>query len=154
PIALGRDVSGKPLVSDLTKMPHLLIAGATGSGKSVCINSIIASVLYSKTPHDVRLIMVDPKVVELKIFNSLPHMLIPVVTEPKKVPAALKILLNKMEERYQMFARVNVRNIIGFNSRKKTPKSEVPADQQTLAGVDGADDMDIPERLPYIIAIV
>src|SRR5205085_6161869 len=130
PIALGKDVSGKPLISDLSKMPHLLIAGATGSGKSVCINSIIASVLYSKSPKDVKLIMVDPKVVELKIFNPLPHMLIPVVTEPKKVPAALKILLKEMEERYQMFARVNVRNIIGFNTRKKTPKGETPADQQ------------------------
>ena len=95
PIALGKDVSGKPLVSDLTKMPHLLIAGATGSGKSVCINAIIASVLYSKSPKDVRLIMVDPKVVELKIFNTLPHMLIPVVTEPKRVPAALKWLDRK-----------------------------------------------------------
>ncbi|MSU65902.1 MAG: DNA translocase FtsK [Opitutus sp.] len=158
PIALGRDVSGKPLVSDLTKMPHLLIAGATGSGKSVCINAIIASIVYSKAPKDVRLIMVDPKVVELKIFNSLPHMLIPVVTEAKKVPAALKILLNKMEERYQMFARVNVRNITGFNNRKKLPPAEVPpAGQQTaLTGVDplAADDLEIPERLPYIIAII
>ena len=158
PIALGRDVSGKPLVSDLTKMPHLLIAGATGSGKSVCINAIIASIVYSKAPKDVRLIMVDPKVVELKIFNSLPHMLIPVVTEAKKVPAALKILLNKMEERYQMFARVNVRNITGFNSRKKLPPAEVlSAGQQTaLTGVDplAADDLEIPDRLPYIIAII
>jgi DNA segregation ATPase FtsK/SpoIIIE, S-DNA-T family len=158
PIALGRDVSGKPLVSDLTKMPHLLIAGATGSGKSVCINAIIASILYSKNPKDVRLIMVDPKVVELKIFNSLPHMLIPVVTEAKKVPAALKILLNKMEERYQMFARVNVRNITGFNSRKKaTALAAASPDQQTaLNGVDplAADDLEIPDRLPYIVAIV
>ena len=92
PIALGKDVSGKPLISDLAKMPHLLIAGATGSGKSVCINSIVASVLYSKSPKDVRLLMVDPKIVELKVFNTLPHMLIPVVTEPKKVPSALKWL--------------------------------------------------------------
>src|SRR6188472_3385012 len=119
PIALGKDVSGKPLVSDLSKMPHLLIAGATGSGKSVCINSIVASILYSASPKNVRMIMVDPKVVELKIFNSLPHMLIPVVTEPKKVPAALKWLLGEMEQRYQVFAKVNVRNIVGFNNRKK-----------------------------------
>jgi S-DNA-T family DNA segregation ATPase FtsK/SpoIIIE len=154
PIALGRDVSGKPLVSDLTKMPHLLIAGATGSGKSVCINAIIASLAYSKSPKDLRLIMVDPKVVELKIFNSLPHMLVPVVTEPKKVPAALKILLNKMEERYQMFARVNVRNITGFNARKKAGKADTPADQSTLAGVEGGDDLEIPDRLPYIVAII
>ena len=127
PIALGKDVSGKPLVSDLTKMPHLLIAGATGSGKSVCINAIVASILYSKSPKDVRLIMVDPKVVELKIFNALPHMLIPVVTEPKKVPAALKWLLGEMEQRYQIFAKVNVRNIVGFNSaRRPRPTSCSP----------------------------
>ena len=154
PIALGKDVSGKPLVSDLAKMPHLLIAGATGSGKSVCINSIVASILYSKSPKDVRLIMVDPKVVELKIFNSLPHMLIPVVTEPKKVPAALKWLLNEMEQRYQMFARENVRNIAGFNSRKKNPGAS-PA-QPALEGLDPAADSGepLPDRLPYIVAII
>lgn len=158
PIALGKDVSGKPLVSDLSKMPHLLIAGATGSGKSVCINSIVASILYSKSPKDLRLIMVDPKVVELKIFNSLPHMLIPVVTEPKKVPAALKWLLGEMEQRYQIFAKCNVRNIVGFNGRKKGGKPEVPPTdaQGALAGVDPTvdDDIEIPERLPYIVAII
>jgi len=157
PIALGKDVSGKALVSDLAKMPHLLIAGATGSGKSVCINSIVASVLYSKSPKDVRLLMVDPKVVELKIFNGLPHMLIPVVTQPKKVPAALKWLLGEMEQRYQMFAKVNVRNILGFNARKKNAepvKIETEA-QASLTGVDPlAEDLEIPERLPYIIAII
>ena len=154
PIALGKDVSGKSLISDLTKMPHLLIAGATGSGKSVCINSIVASILYSKSPKDVRLIMVDPKVVELKIFNSLPHMLIPVVTEPKKVPAALKWLLGEMEQRYQIFAKANVRNLVGFNNRKKDPKHEFPAleQQAELAGV--AEEIEIPERLPYIVAII
>jgi S-DNA-T family DNA segregation ATPase FtsK/SpoIIIE len=153
PIALGKDVSGKPLISDLTKMPHLLIAGATGSGKSVCINSIVASILYSKSPKDVRLIMVDPKVVELKIFNPLPHMLIPVVTEPKKVPAALKILLKEMERRYQVFAKVNVRNITGFNNRKKEKPEPLPIEQQ--AELDGvAEEIEIPDRLPYIVAIV
>ena len=160
PIALGKDVSGKPLISDLTRMPHLLIAGATGSGKSVCINSIIASIVYRKKPDDVRLIMVDPKVVELKIFNTLPHMLIPVVTEPKKVPGALKWLLAEMEQRYQQFAKVGVRNIAGFNSRKKNAKPEFPppeVTQPTLEGVDplAADDgLEIPERLPYIVAII
>jgi S-DNA-T family DNA segregation ATPase FtsK/SpoIIIE len=158
PIALGKDVSGKPLVSDLTKMPHLLIAGATGSGKSVCINAIIASILYSKSPKDVRLIMVDPKVVELKIFNTLPHMLIPVVTEPKKVTGALKWLLSEMEQRYQMFAKENVRNITGFNARKKTAKPDTPPPAETQAALTGvdplADDLDIPERLPYIIVII
>ncbi len=158
PIALGKDVSGKPLVSDLSKMPHLLIAGATGSGKSVCINSIVASILYSKSPKDLRLIMVDPKVVELKIFNALPHMLIPVVTEPKKVPAALKWLLGEMEQRYQIFARANVRNIVGFNNRKKGGKSSAPfppEPQASLTGVDPAvEEIEIPDRLPYIVAII
>ena len=159
PIALGKDVSGKPLISDLTKMPHLLIAGATGSGKSVCINSIVASILYSKSPKDVRLIMVDPKVVELKVFNSLPHMLIPVVTEPKKVPGALKWLLGEMEQRYQIFAKCNVRNIVGFNTRKKSAAPDIsPAEQQgALDGVDPTTlDLDepLPERLPYIVAII
>ena len=159
PIALGKDVSGKPLISDLTKMPHLLIAGATGSGKSVCINSIVCSILYSASPKNVRLIMVDPKVVELKVFNSLPHMLIPVVTEPKKVPAALKWLLGEMEQRYQVFAKVNVRNIVGFNTRKKAPAVEtlLAADTQgSLTGVDplATEDIEIPERLPYIVAII
>jgi S-DNA-T family DNA segregation ATPase FtsK/SpoIIIE len=160
PIALGKDVSGKPLVSDLTKMPHLLIAGATGSGKSVCINSIVASILYSKSPKDVRLLMVDPKIVELKIFNTLPHMLIPVVTEPKKVPSALKWLLAEMEQRYQIFAKVGVRNITGFNARKKPEKSELDAvptaeAQASLEGVVLPDDeLEIPARLPYIVAII
>lgn len=154
PIALGKDVSGKALVSDLTKMPHLLIAGATGSGKSICINSIVASIVYSKSPKEVRLIMVDPKVVELKVFNTLPHMLIPVVTEPKKVPAALKILLNEMERRYQIFAKANVRNLIGFNNRKKDPKHEFPPAEQQ-AELDGVtEEIEIPERLPYIVAII
>jgi S-DNA-T family DNA segregation ATPase FtsK/SpoIIIE len=145
PIALGRDVSGKPLISDLAKMPHLLIAGATGSGKSVCINSIVTSLLYSKSPKDVRLIMVDPKVVELKIFNSLPHMLIPVVTEPKKVPAALKWLLGEMEQRYQIFAKANVRNIVGFNTRKKETKAEAEAQARSRGSTPGREE---PSRSP------
>ena len=158
PIALGKDVSGKPLISDLTKMPHLLIAGATGSGKSVCINAIVASILYSKSPQEVRMLMVDPKVVELKIFNTLPHMLIPVVTEPKKVPGALKWLLAEMEQRYQMFAKVNVRNILGFNGRKKgaTLDPVEAAAQAMLTGVDPTtdDSIELPEKLPYIVAII
>jgi DNA segregation ATPase FtsK/SpoIIIE, S-DNA-T family len=154
PIALGRDVSGKPLISDLAKMPHLLIAGATGSGKSVCINSIITSIVYSKSPKDVRLIMVDPKVVELKIFNTLPHMYIPVVTEPKKVPAALKWLLSEMEQRYQIFAKANVRNIVGYNTRKKEAKPEA-ASQSSLEGMDAlGDTVELPDHLPYIVAII
>jgi len=159
PIALGKDVSGKALISDLTKMPHLLIAGATGSGKSVCINAVVASILYSKSPKDVRLLMVDPKVVELKIFNRLPHMLIPVVTEPKKVPGALKWLLSEMEQRYQIFAKVNVRNIVGFNTRKKLVEPEFPPEpvQGSLAGLDPLavdDGIVVPDKLPYIVVII
>ncbi|MCF3651259.1 FtsK/SpoIIIE family DNA translocase [Synoicihabitans lomoniglobus] len=158
PIALGKDVSGKPLVSDLAKMPHLLIAGATGSGKSVCINSIVASIVYSKTPDEVRMIMVDPKVVELKVFNTLPHMLIPVVTSPKMVPGALKWLLAEMEQRYQFFAKCNVRNIIGFNNRKKKNVApdlpDAPPDQADLPGVTPDDEVELPEKLPYIVAII
>src|ERR1019366_2207739 len=139
---------------DLTKMPHLLIAGATGSGKSVCINSIVCSILYSASPKNVRMIMVDPQVVELKSFNSLRNMLIPVVTEPKKVPAALKWLLGEMEQRYQIFAKANVRNIVGFNNRKKDAKSLAEA-QASLHGMDTlGEDLEIPEHLPYIVAII
>jgi S-DNA-T family DNA segregation ATPase FtsK/SpoIIIE len=159
PIALGKDVSGRPLISDLAKMPHLLIAGATGSGKSVCINAIVAAILYSKSPRDVRMLMIDPKVVELKIFNQLPHMLIPVVTESKKVPGALKWLLSEMEQRYQIFAKSNVRNIVAFNHRRKLSAAEEPPPpaQGSLAGVDPLetdDGIEIPERLPYIIVII
>src|SRR6185312_4046978 len=99
------------------------------------INAIVASILYSKSPKDVRLIMVDPKVVELKVFNSLPHMLIPVLTEPKKVPGALKWLLREMEQRYQIFAKVNVRNIMGFNSRRKGGAADPATASAALDGV-------------------
>jgi S-DNA-T family DNA segregation ATPase FtsK/SpoIIIE len=159
PIVLGKDVSGQPLVSDLAKMPHLLIAGATGSGKSVCVNAIVASILYSKSPRDVRLIMVDPKVVELKIFNSLPHMLIPVLTEVKKVPGALKWLLAEMEQRYQIFGKTNVRNIVGFNSRKRTGGAAADGAQTSLPlpgiGAPPVDDgIEVPPHLPYIVVII
>lgn len=170
PIGLGKDVSGRPLVADLTKMPHLLIAGSTGSGKTVCINSIIASLLYHATPEDLRFIMVDPKIVEMKVFNDLPHMLIPVVTEPKKVPGALKWLLQEMEKRYRIFAKVNVRNIAGYrNFIKKRKEAEPPARDPSDSQMDFGDipdaeapemawtredDVDLPEKLPYIVCII
>lgn len=163
PIALGRDVSGKPIISDLTKMPHLLIAGATGAGKTVCINAIITSLLYHSSPETLRFIMVDPKIVEMKIFNSLPHMLIPVVTDPKKVPGALKWLLNEMEHRYQLFAKHGVRNIAGYNGRKK-PEKEKTEDEKIEAEQaefeikvprdKGVFEVDDPDKLPYIVCIV
>ncbi len=161
PMALGKEVSGVPLVTDLTKMPHLLIAGATGSGKTVCINSIIASLLYYSSPEDIRFVMVDPKIVELQIFNDLPHMLIPVVTEPKKVPAALKYLLNEMENRYKIFAKLSVRNISSFNAKRA---QDLEAEKEGMASEDGGDDspievprdeeVDMPNKLPYIVCIV
>jgi S-DNA-T family DNA segregation ATPase FtsK/SpoIIIE len=162
PIGLGRDVGGKPLISDLTRMPHLLIAGATGSGKTVCINSIITSLLYHSTPEDLRFIMIDPKIVEMKQFNDLPHMLIPVVTDPKKVPGALKWLLSEMEMRYQIFAKVGVRNIAGFNGRKilekETPAApspeEIGGDGEPMLEVPRDGELEIPEKMPYIVVIV
>ncbi|WP_461204411.1 FtsK/SpoIIIE family DNA translocase [Clostridium sp. DL1XJH146] len=114
-IGLGKDIGGKCIVSDLSKMPHLLIAGATGSGKSVCINSLIISLLYKYTPEDIKLLLVDPKVVELNVYNGIPHLLIPVVTNPKKASGALHWAVKEMTRRYQMFADNNVRNIEGYN---------------------------------------
>src|SRR5207247_4775936 len=119
---------GHPIVADLSEMPHLLIAGSTGSGKSVCINAIIASLLYRFSPDQLRFVMIDPKVVELQHYNILPHLVVPVVTDPKKVILALRWVVNEMEKRYQTFAKVGVRNIKSFNERPKgrhaTPRAQ------------------------------
>ncbi len=112
---LGEDISGDPIIADISKMPHVLIAGTTGSGKSVCINCIVMSLLYRCTPNDVRLIMIDPKVVELQVYNSIPHLLVPVVTEPKKAAAALSWTVQEMENRYKLFAKYNLRDITAYN---------------------------------------
>ncbi len=169
PIVLGKEVSGKPLVADLTRMPHLLIAGSTGSGKTVCINAIISSLLYHSSPDDLRFIMVDPKIVEMQIFNDLPHMLIPVVTDPKKVPNALKWLISEMERRYQIFAQVGVRNIAGFNAKilrnqeskelAKNLDKELTAEERAavnnIAVPRDENVLEIPEKkLPYIVCII
>lgn len=114
-VCLGKDISGNCVSTDLVKMPHLLIAGATGSGKSVCINSLIVSLLYKYSPDDVKLLMIDPKVVELSIYNGIPHLLIPVVTDPKKAAGALNWAVNEMTRRYKLFADINVRNIESYN---------------------------------------
>ena len=114
--ALGKDIAGKCVVGDLATMPHMLIAGATGSGKSVCINTLIVSLLYKYSPKEVRLLMVDPKVVELSVYNGIPHLLIPVVTDPKKAAAALNWAVNEMNKRYKLFADASVRNIESYNS--------------------------------------
>lgn len=121
-VALGKDISGEAIIGDLSKMPHVLIAGATGSGKSVCINSLIISILYKYDPEHVRLLMVDPKVVELNVYNGIPHLLIPVVTDPKKAAGALNWAVNEMTRRYQSFAEYGVRNIEGYNDLTKKKK--------------------------------
>jgi S-DNA-T family DNA segregation ATPase FtsK/SpoIIIE len=122
PLALGKDVYGSTVIGDLAAMPHLLVAGATGSGKSVCINSIIASMLFKFGPDELRFIMVDPKVVEMQMYNRLPHLVVPVVTDPKKTVAALKWVVNEMEKRYRIFAKEGVRNFDSFNNRPRKDK--------------------------------
>jgi DNA segregation ATPase FtsK/SpoIIIE, S-DNA-T family len=175
PLALGKDVYGHPIVADLAEMPHLLIAGSTGSGKSVCINSIVSSLLYRFSPDQLRFVMIDPKVVELQQYNILPHLVVPVVTDPKKVILALRWVISEMEKRYQIFARVGVRNIGAFNSRPKNkplPKQEAELPltarkEKVEAGADGfavevdeeivvprEEDIIIPEKLSYIVVII
>ena len=132
PIALGKDVYGHTIIADLGAMPHGLVAGTTGSGKSVCINAILASILYRFSPEDLRLIMIDPKVVEMQVYNTLPHLVVPVVTDPKKTLLALKWAVNEMEKRYAIFAKVGVRNIGGFNTRPK-PRSQKELNAEAAA---------------------
>jgi S-DNA-T family DNA segregation ATPase FtsK/SpoIIIE len=132
-VALGRDISGQPIVADLARMPHLLVAGATGSGKSVCINGIITSILYKAAPDEVKFLMVDPKMVELNVYNGIPHLLAPVVTDPRRASLALKKIVVEMEKRYEAFSKTGTRNIEGYNAQMQ----------------------DNPEaRLPYIVVIV
>jgi len=136
PLALGKDVYGNTVIGDLAAMPHLLVAGATGSGKSVCINTIISSILFKFSPNELRFIMIDPKVVEMQMYNSLPHLAVPVVTDPNKVLAALRWVVNEMERRYKHFAEVGVRNFEGFNKRE-LPEKEVPEDEANPEGEEG-----------------
>ncbi|TXC91899.1 DNA translocase FtsK [Metabacillus litoralis] len=138
-IGLGRDISGDAVLAELNKMPHLLVAGATGSGKSVCINGIITSILMRAKPHEVKLMMIDPKMVELNVYNGIPHLLAPVVTDPKKASQALKKVINEMERRYELFSHTGTRNIEGYNEIIRRNNQEELAKQ--------------PE-LPYIVVIV
>ncbi|MDR1241019.1 MAG: DNA translocase FtsK [Oscillospiraceae bacterium] len=131
-VVLGRDISGKAVVTDLGKMPHLIIAGATGAGKSVCVNSFIISLLYKATPEDVKLLMIDPKVVELGVYNGIPHLLVPVVTDPKKSSGALNWAVNEMLSRYKIFAEVGVRDIASYNNFVGKNKNKQPEDENTL----------------------
>ena len=125
-MALGKDIAGKTVVADLGKMPHMLIAGSTGSGKSVCINDLIISMIYKSSPKDLQLILIDPKMVELSVFGTLPHLLIPVVTEPKKAASALRWATNEMTVRYQKFTEVGARDLARYNSVVEDPKKQLP----------------------------
>jgi len=171
PLALGKDVYGNVIIADLAQMPHLLIAGTTGSGKSVCINALIASILFRFTPEELRFIMIDPKVVEMQIYEKLPHLAFPVVTDPKKVLIALRWLSEEIDRRYKIFARVGMRNITSFNARppKKTQKElddvaaavsggrEDDSAAETAAAtirVPREGELIIPDKLPYIVLII
>lgn len=140
PFTAGLDIAGKPIIADIAKMPHVLIAGSTGSGKSVCINTIVMSILYKARPDEVKLIMVDPKVVELSVYNDIPHLLIPVVTDPKKAAAALAWAVSEMTDRYKKFAEENVRDLTGYNESIMFKAKEDPDE--------------IKKKLPQIVIIV
>ena len=139
-LALGKDTAGMPIMCDLSKMPHLLIAGTTGAGKTVCVNSIILSMLYNASPDELKLILVDPKMVEMAMFNNLPHLICPVLTDHKKVSGALAWLVNEMESRYKSLAKVGARNITAYNQKAKDGKFE--------------SDENLPEKLPYIVLVI
>ena len=141
-VAIGKDISGKTIVADLRKMPHLLIAGATGSGKSVCINSLIMSILYKASPEDVRLILVDPKVVELQIYNGIPHLYLPVVTDPKKASRALNWAVEEMMNRYKILVDKNVRDIESYNGQIEVENKKIQDEQEKLS------------KLPYIVIVI
>ena len=162
PLALGKDIGGDPVVANLAKMPHLLIAGTTGSGKSVAINTMILSLLYKLTPDECRLIMIDPKMLELSVYDGIPHLLSPVVTDPKKAVVALKWVVGEMEERYRRMSKMGVRNIEGYNGRVREAQSKNEMFRRTVqTGFDEDTGEPIfeteefaPESLPYIVVIV
>lgn len=155
PMALGQDVGGHVLMADLAALPHLLIAGATGQGKTVCMNSILAGLLMTRTPEELRLILIDPKIVEFSGYNGLPHLLVPVITDAKKVIAGLRIAIQEMERRFKQFHRAHVRDIRSFNNR---PRTEQAALFDNNEAADEGDDSDaeeaLPDRLPYWVIII
>ncbi len=162
PLALGKDIGGDPVVANLAKMPHLLIAGTTGSGKSVAINTMILSLLYKLTPDDLRLVMIDPKMLELSVYDGIPHLLSPVVTDPKKAVVALKWVVGEMEERYRKMSKMGVRNIDGYNSRVADALSRNEMFSRTVqTGFDDDTGEPVfeteefaPRKMPYIVVIV
>jgi len=160
PVSLGKDVYGATLIDDLADLPHALIAGTTGSGKSVCINTLLLSLLYRFSPDDLRLILIDPKVVELQVYNRLPHLVVPVVTEPKKVLLALRWVINEMEKRYRYMAKAGVRNIVAYNNRVRTPHRVEALDlapqleNGDIPKPSSSSEEPLPDRLPYIVVII
>jgi len=150
PVILGKDVGGDDLVADLTEMPHLLIAGATGSGKTVCMNSILAGLLMSRTPEQMRLILVDPKIVEFQVYNHLRHLVVPVIVNPKKVALGLRWAINEMEKRYRLFARVGVRDIEGYNNRVVAEQADLFGDELETEGERDK----TPDKVPYIVIVI
>lgn len=162
PIALGRDIAGEPVITDLARMPHLLVAGTTGSGKSVGVNAMILSILFRKTPEECRFLMIDPKMLELSVYNGIPHLLCPVVTEPQKAVGALNWVVSEMEERYKRMARLSVRNIEAFNARVRTAQKRGEALSRTVqTGFHPETGAPLYEReeissepMPYIVVVV
>ena len=153
PLALGQDVGGHVLLADLAGLPHLLIAGATGQGKTVCMNSILAGLLMTRTPDELGLILIDPKIVEFSTYNDLPHLLTPVITEAKKVVSGLRIAIQEMERRFKLFHRANVRDIRSFNQRPKVEQQDLFGDAEGAEEKETAEDP-LPERLPYWVIII
>ncbi len=175
PIALGKDIAGQPYFGDLSKMPHLLVAGATGAGKSVGLNVMLASLLFKRSPEEVRLLMIDPKMVELAVYDGIPHMLLPVVTDMKKASLALRWAVDEMERRYQLFADAGARNVTSYNQRvDKVLSGEMPPEKLWPAragkvksfgpsgeemwlwpeGDEQPDELPTPEKLPYVVLVV
>jgi len=152
PLMLGKDISGVPVIVDLCKMPHLLIGGTTGSGKSVCINALILSMLYKSTPENVRFVMVDPKMLELSVYEGIPHLLCPVVTDMRLAANALRWCIKEMENRYQLMAALGVRNVAGYNRKVRTAKSERRPLTSPLVQ-PGEDPVELTP-LPYIVVII
>jgi S-DNA-T family DNA segregation ATPase FtsK/SpoIIIE len=152
PLALGKDVGGRVIVADLADMPHLLIAGATGSGKTVCMNSVLAGLLMSRTPEQMRLMLIDPKIVEFSLYNHLPHLVVPVITDAKKVAIGLRWAITEMEKRYRLFAKVGVRNIQAYNARPIVKQPELF--ESPAAEAEKEPDETPPDRLPYIVIVV
>ncbi len=149
PLFLGKDATGNPLIADLARMPHLLIAGATGSGKSVCMNSIILSILMARRPSEVKLILIDPKMVELSLYHDVPHLLAPVVMDMRKAPDVLEWAVRKMEERYALLSAVEVRHISAYNRLGAT---EIAA--RLRKEEDELEDEGVPATLPYVVLVI